>query len=140
MTTIVFDINKFKKQFPAFTSSDTELETNWDIATCYISDNDYGYLSGNCRERAIMLMAAHITAISDDINSGGTPNFITSSSIDNISVTATPPPNQDEFSWWLSLTPYGSQLNALLAANSVGGIYIGGSPEKSAFRKFGGFF
>lgn len=144
MTTIVFDPAKFREQFPEFISNscypETMLQMYWDLATCYVSDEDYGCLSGSCRESALCLMTAHLTKIGKDTSSGEDPSFITSATVDKISVSTQPPPQKDQYQWWLSLTSYGQQLLALLKAKSAGGFYIGGSQERAAFRKVGGFF
>lgn len=144
MATIEFDVDQFREAFPAFadetTYPDATLQMYWDTATCYVSNEDYGCLTGDCRRQAINLMTAHLCTISTMVQSGKTPKFVQSSTIDKVSVSVTPPPNKDQYSWWLSLTPYGAQLQALLGANIAGGLYIGGRPEKAAFRKVGGFF
>ena len=144
MTTLTFDVTQFRISFPEFSNPvaypDATLQMYWDTATCYINDEDYGCLSGKCRQHAINLMTAHIAKISTTVNSGGSTGQIQSSSIDKVSVSLTPPPNKDQFSWWLNTTPYGAQLEALLAITIVGGLYIGGRPELSAFRKVGGIF
>lgn len=144
MTTLTFDVTLFREQFPAFanptTFPDAMLQMYWDMATCYISDEDYGWLNDGCRQLALNLMTAHLTATSVLIANGQTSVLIQSSTIDKITVTLTPPPVKTPFRWWLMTTPYGIQLSGLLAANSAGGFYIGGRPELSAFRKVGGYF
>lgn len=144
MTTIVFDVAQFRTAFPEFSDitafPDATLQMNWDTSTCYISDLDAGILTGNCRRRAINLMTAHVTKISNNTTLGKTTNFKHSASVDKISVSVTPPPASDQYSWWLNTTPYGSQLEALLSSNIAGGLYVGGRREKSAFRKVGGSF
>ncbi len=144
MTIITFDVSLFRQQFPAFSNSatfpDAMLQMYWDMATCYISDCDYGWLNDGCRLLAINLMTAHLTALSVIIAAGETPGIVNSATIDKITVSLTPPPIPNQWRWWLNTTPYGAQLLALLAANSAGGFYIGGLPELSAIRKVGGIF
>jgi len=146
LSDIVFDPVLFREQFPAFSCdahyTDAMLQMMWDMAVCYISDCNYGCLQGNCRQLAINLMTAHLQYISDKAVNGATTGFVTSATIDKVSVSTQAPPatNQTFFNWWLSQTPYGQQLLALLKAKSVGGLYIGGLPERSAFRKVGGIF
>lgn len=141
---ITFDIAAFRAAYPAFADDllypDVMLQSYWDAAICYISDEDYGRLRGDCRERALWLMVAHLATIAGMIAAGNTPGLATSASVGNVSVSMTPPPNKTQFQWWLSLTGYGQQLYALLMAKSVGGFYIGGLPEGTAFRKWGGLF
>ncbi len=79
-------------------------------------------------------MTAHLAKIGDMIASGEAPSIVNASTIDKISVTLTPPPAKNQFQWWLNTTPYGAQLLTLLSMAAVGGIYTGGSPERSAFR------
>lgn len=144
MTTLTFDVDLFRQQFPAFanetTFPDAMLQMYWDMATCYISDMDCGWLNGRCRQLALNMMTAHLTALSVLIAAGMTPQLISSSTIDKITVTLKMPETPNEWRWWLNTTPYGMQLLSLLSANSAGGFYIGGLPELSAFRKVGGTF
>jgi hypothetical protein len=51
-----------------------------------------------------------------------------------------PPPETNQWQWWLSLSPWGQQLLALLLVKSAGGFYIGGFPERQGFRKAYGLF
>lgn len=142
--TLVFDPEAFRLAFPAFADEtkypDDTLQLYWDEGTCYISDKDCGRLRGGCRQQALNLMVAHLATLSAMIAIGNNPGVITSSGIDKISVGIMPPPVRSQFQYWLSTTPYGSRLWALLNARSVGGFYVGGLPEKSAFRKVAGIF
>lgn len=144
MSIITFDIAAFRAQFTAFADSSIFsnglLNTNWDLACCFISPENYGFLNGHCREQAIMLLTAHITQIGVYINSGRNPALLTGATIDKVSVTATPPPASDQLAWWFNLTGYGQQAWALLSMNAVGGAYYGGAPVMSAFRKYNGLF
>ena len=125
MTTIAFDIAKFREQFPEF-ADDTKypnamIEMYFEMATCYVSDEDYGCLSGSCRELALNFMTAHLLKIGTDTTVGDAPAFVSSATVDKVSVSTVPPPQKDQYEWWLSLTSYGPQLLALLKAKSTGG-------------------
>ncbi len=141
---IPLDLVLFRAQFPAFESStkypDVLIQMYWDEVTCIISDQSYGLLYGCCRQLALNMLLAHFLGMAAAVNKGRQGGFVSSSTIDKVSVTKAAPPTPDMFSWWLSQTPYGIQLLALLDAKSVGGYYIGGRPESSAFRRVGGFF
>jgi hypothetical protein len=66
---------------------------------------------------------------------------VSGASVDKVSVTLTPPPVKSQWQWWMSLTPRGAQLLALLKSKAAGGLYVGGLPaERAAFRKAGGVF
>ena len=139
---ITFDIAKFRTQCPEFanvtTYPDATLQGYWDIAICYISDVNYGYLLGDCRLKALNYMVAHLLKLSQLIAANQVPGQIQGSSIDKISVTMTPPPNKTQFHWWLGTTAYGQLLFAMLGVHVTGGFYVGGRPELAAFRKVGG--
>jgi uncharacterized protein DUF4054 len=140
----VFDVTKFRLTYPAFADPlkypDALLQQNFDFSGCYVTNDNYGWLRGDCRYNALTLMTAHLTALYDINKSGQIAGQIQDATIDKISVSLTPPPNPNEWQWWLSQTGYGQQLLALLQVNSAGGFYIGGLPEKSGFRKVGGIF
>ena len=144
MTVITFDITVFRAQFPAFANEsqypDAMLQGYWDSATCYVSDMNYGWLQGPCRAQALNYMTAHLAQLFTQITAGNTPGQVQSATIDKVSVSMTPPPNPNQWQWWLGLTPYGQMLLGLLQAKSVGGWYVGGLPESSAFRKVWGIF
>ena len=141
---IPLDPTLFRAQFPAFSSDvkypDTLLQMYWEEVTCIVSDQSYGLLYGKCRQLALNMLLAHFLGMMATVNKGRQGGFVSSSTIDKVSVTKVAPPTPDMFSWWLSQTPYGQQLLALLDVKSVGGYYIGGSPETSGFRRIGGFF
>lgn len=141
-TILTFDIAMFRAQCPEFANEETYpdelLQGYWDIAICYISDVSYGYLRGDCRQRALNYMVAHLAKLALIIATGQTPGQVQGATIDKVSVSMTPPPNPDQFQWWLGFTSYGQLLLALLSLKSVGGFYVGGRPERAAFRKVGG--
>lgn len=141
---ITFDVNLFRSQFPAFadpvTYPEATLQAFFDVATCYVSDVDCGRLMGACRQYALNAMTAHLVAISDLAAAGGTPAFVTSSTIGSVSVSVQPNQNTSQWEWWMNLTPYGQQLQALMNQAAVGGFVVGGSPERSPFRQVGGGF
>ncbi|POP42330.1 DUF4054 domain-containing protein [Superficieibacter electus] len=151
MAALTFDAALFRKQIPAYADPekypDSEIESWWEQAACYISTENYGWLNGDSRALAINLMAAHLMALSAAGSSGAAANvagaggIVTGATIDKVSVTlAAPPAASDEFDYWLTLTPTGQRLLALLRGKAVGGFYVGLYPELSAFRKVGGVF
>lgn len=85
-------------------------------------------------------MTAHLTALSDLAAQSQTPGYEQSATIDKVSVSLTPPPNKNQWQFWLNTTPYGMQLLALLQSKSAGGFYIGGLPETAAFKKVAGIY
>lgn len=143
MATILFDSVKFRALFPAFSNSttypDAIIQIYWDTGTAYISDQ-YGsnYLGAmNLAQQTLALnyMAAHLAALNTAIARGDSGGIVVSSTIDKVSVTLKPPPGDNQWAWWLNQTPYGAQLLALLKLASAGGLYFGGFPVSTAFRR-----
>lgn len=144
MAGITLNIADFRAAFPAFEDTavfnDARLNAFFSAAGSYVSTDEYGSLTVPQRTRAVYLMMAHLLDISQQAAAGDSPQMVQSSSIDKVSVTVVTPPAKSQWQWWLSLTPYGLELWALLSAQAAGGLYIGGLPERSAFRKVGGIF
>jgi len=137
-------IADFRVQFPQFASDitypDSLITAYFSIAECYIENEANPCLSDACLLQSIYLMTAHLLAIQNLANAGKTPKFVTSATVGSVSVSVQPPPQTDQWQWWLSLTPYGQQLLALLQVSGAAGIYAGSLPERAAFRKVGGIF
>lgn len=144
---LTFDPALFRQQFPAFADvalyPDAQLQRYWDMAVCYSTDVDYckaelGVIS--CRQTALNMLTAHLLTIGTGAVTGQTVGMVQSATVDKVSVTIQAPENPNQWQWWLNKTPYGQMYLALLRAKSAGGFYIGGSPERSAFRSVGGGF
>ncbi len=147
MTTIVFNPTTFRVLFPQFanvtTFPDVLLQANFDMATGYVSSEMCGDMTVAVRTQALNLMTAHLLALGVIIAQNayqGQAGIVTGATVDQISITLSPPPHTSQFSWWLNTTPYGAQLLALLSMQSAGGFYVGGLPERAAFRRVGGGF
>jgi len=148
MATQTLDLSGFRALFPDFsipgTYPDALLLMMWEVATNYINANDSLMLSGPTLQYAIYLMMAQLLQLAADPSAadssiaGGMP--IQNATQGSTSVGFAIPPIKTAFQSWLSSTPYGMQLRALLDTQSAGGLYIGGLPERSAYRKFGGIF
>lgn len=148
-----YDDALFRKQVPAF-ADETKyppemVQVYWDIACFFIEDTSSPchMLQGAQLQYALNLMTAHLMslALAAAEDDGGVPGSggggpITSASIGEVSVTRMQPPAADGWQYWLSGTPFGSALWALLGAISAGGFSVGGLPERTGFRKIGGVF
>jgi hypothetical protein len=110
------------------------------MASQYISPTDGFMLSGDVLALSLNLMTAHLAKSFSMINLGQTSVVVQGSSEGSVSVSLVPPPIKNAFQFWLSTTPYGMQLRALLNIQGAGGFFIGGLPERSAFRKVAGIF
>ncbi len=140
---IDLNIQTFRATFPLYadevTYPDVLLNAQYEIGKYYIADNDCTMVE-NCREYALQAMLAHLLYIRDQVNSGNNVGVITSASEGEVSVSLATPVVDDEWHYWFNSSPFGRELIALLEVQSVGGFYVGGNPERRAFRKAGGVF
>lgn len=140
---IDLDITAFRVNFPLYADEtkypDILLNAQYEIGKCYIADNNCT-MAEPCREYALQAMLAHLLYIRDQVNAGNKVGVITSASEGEVSVSLATPVVDDEWHYWFNSSPYGTELIALLDVQSVGGFYVGGSPERKAFRKVGGMF
>ena len=137
---LTYNDTLFRQQIPAYSNAqmypEAILQMWWNTAIFYISDvGNYGMLQGDARQYAIDLMMAHLIYIAGLTAAGQVPYLMNTATIDKVSVGLTAPPLKNQWQWWLSISPYGQMLLALLQVNSVGGNYIGGSPVLASFGR-----
>ena len=144
---IALDLVAFRALFPQFADAtkfpNVAIQMQFDLATSYVSADIYGDMSIPARTHALYLMTAHLLALGVIIATGnytGQPGILVSSRVGDVQVQLQPPPQRGQWRYWLNLTPYGAQLVALLEMQSAGGFFVGGLPERAAFRKVGGIF
>lgn len=138
MAARVFPLAVFRELYPQFSGVSDEAILALSVqAECLVSSHGCG-----CEDSMWMLMVAHMLAMRDNASNGGSPaGTLASASIDKVSVSfQAPPTGTSYFKFWLSGTPYGAELLAMLSRCSVGGLYVGGAPERAAFRIVGGRF
>lgn len=148
-----YDDALFRAQFPEF-SDETKypravINAYWDMATLFISDVEcyWNTLKGKRLATALNMLTAHLLLLGINARAvgGKTPGskqggFTTSATVGEVSVSKLAPPATDGWQWWLSGTPYGQMLWALLEMLAVGGTSVGGLAERDSFRKAGGVF
>lgn len=144
---MAFDVAAFRKNFPAFADETfypaDAITAAAAMADCYINISAKWYRCAQCRDLMSQLITAHLLVLNgtEFVPGQTATGVMTSASIDGISVGfAVNTANKSSFMAWLDKTPYGEQLAALLKRFSIGTGYIGGSPERRAFRKVGGGF
>ncbi len=134
----VFDLSAFRTAYPVFDSvPDATVQAAATSALCLIGQDGC-----DCDVQMWQLMVAHLLYIQGQVAAGnGNAGAVTSATIDKVSVSlAAPPFGTSAYKFWLFKSPYGGQLLALLDRCSKGGVYVGGLPERSAFRSVGGVF
>lgn len=153
MAQVTLNAALFRKLFGEFADDgaypDAVLQIRWDEATGYVADD-----GGLCatmpdaqRQQALNYMTAHLCRLAKMMAAAAaTPDgvamtgVVLGATIDKVQIQLQAPPSRGEWGYWLAQTPYGQQLSALLRRASVGGMYVGGSPERDAFRKPYGVF
>lgn len=133
----VFPLEKFRLLYPKFAAvTDETVLAVAEQALCYTSERGC-----KCSEDMWLLMVAHLLFMAAlDASGRFTPGILSGSTIDKITVSFAMPNAMTPWAFWLNRSPYGQQFSALLSKCAAGGRYIGGSPERAAFRTVGGVF
>lgn len=148
MATPALDYAKFRALFPQFANEtlypNVMLDAWWTMANCAMQEPPRICLTDDCGSLMLYLMTAHIGALMTSIaaggKKGGKAGVLTSATIDKVTVGYTLPPFKNGWQFWMSSTPYGLQLWAMLSAAAAGGFSVNGRPEARAFRKVYGRF
>lgn len=143
MATVSLDLTNFRALFPVYVNpvifTDAAIQAQWDLAASYITDNTNTarFLRMTCKQQrnALNLMTAHLVALGQIIASGQNTGLLQGATIDKVSVTLTPPPEVNQWQWWLNQTPYGQQLLSLLQTVAAGGFFYNPRPILGAFRR-----
>jgi hypothetical protein len=145
----VLDIPTFRLLYPEFANvtafPDAYITAQWGVAVATMGDFDGWALRGPALLNGLNLLTAHqmklaLISGSGGSGGGGVTGVVTGATIDKVSVQLAAPTTKSGWQYWLASTPYGMQLWAFLSIKSAGGLYIGGRPERRAFRKVGGNF
>ena len=126
---IIFDQFKNESLYPDFL-----IEHELDVAECYLGT----FGGSDCRLFEFQLMVAHLLYLRSMIREGKTHLVIADASENEISVTLVEPPTSGAFQYWLAVSPYGLQLLGIWKQRATSGMFVGGSPERDAFRKMNG--
>ncbi len=131
---ITANINEFLIIYPQFNTDVLKP-----IATYYLNDTiawadcKWDLRRFGCRiNTAIYLLTAHRTFINAQAQKGtnGQGGKVASASVGEVSVSYATIPASDNFDYWLSLSPYGLELLALIETISGMPKYYGGSFER----------
>lgn len=128
-----FTVAQFLEDFPEFEGTDERTLRIMNTRTrCYISTENYGVINGESRLLACELMMAHLLTLFNRIKDDNQTQAVSvaSATIQNVTVSLTPPSNRTQFEFWLNLTIYGTQLWSLLTAKTPTGFYIPGIPQR----------
>ena len=132
--TITATLEKFFEIYPQFNT-----DTYKNIATYYFNDDvAWAEMSWDIKRfgfrinTAIYLLTAHRTFLNQQAQTGtdGQGGKVASASVGEVSVSYASMPAKNDFYYWLSLSPYGIELAALM--DTIAGLpqYVGGSFER----------
>ncbi len=126
---VLYNSALFRAQFPPYSDllafPDVLIQLYWNNAAAYM-DFSCATIPSAQQTLAMNLMTAHLTFLNQVANSGQNTGLMQGATIDKVSVQLTPPPEVNQWQWWLNQSPYGQQLLALLQVNTVGGWFVGG--------------
>ena len=142
MPCINYNDTVFRSLFPSFSNQQTYpmavIQLWWNNATSYLSNQyngcRWGALTLAQQTIALNYMTAHLLYLNNLAVTGEQSGIVTGASIDKVSVQIEPPPQTNQWQWWLNQSPYGQQLLALLQVATVGGRFINPQPTITAFR------
>ena len=130
MSSIPLNIETFRSTFPAYSDetiyTDQMLDARYSIAKFYLEDSDDCIPESDGREFALQSMLAHLLYIADQQKLGNMSRVITSAGEKSVTVSLQAPSSTtgSDYSYWLQVSPYGSDVAAMLSMQSAGGIYI----------------
>lgn len=132
---VTVTLDDFYQQFPQFNTADyTDICPQClSRATLYISTRNKGIFINGQRVLAIYLLTAHLSFLTNQTQQGQTSSgagLVGGATVDGVSVNYVQIPNMSQWDYWLSLTPYGAELNFLLESLTAVPTYHGGSFER----------
>lgn len=134
--TVIVTLQEFYNQYPEFNTEEykTICPQCFRRAKCRIGIKNCGRLKDCNRIDAIYLLTAHLSLLTLKNQSGQGGGMgagqVASAAVGEVNISYVQIPNLDQWSYWLSLTPYGLELLALLEQLTAVPYYIGGSLER----------
>jgi hypothetical protein len=135
---MIFPIAKFRLLYPDFVDYSDEL-------VLAISEQALCHFSRGCGDDCVtqlwLLAVAHMLHMRQSVSGGNTTSgAVTSATIDKVSVSFAAAPSGTSSQHWFNMSPYGQQFLVHNKRCNGGVKFIGGSLERSAFRKVHGRF
>jgi hypothetical protein len=137
---MTFDTAAFQAAFPAFQSTPQATIQLWANIVEQSSMQSWFDCAPTTQQQ---LIVAHVGALLLNASTPGNAQgngAIVSATEGSVSASFVAPPVKDGLEFYLSGTTYGQMLWAMLNISSAAGAYIGGLPERAAYRKVGGRF
>lgn len=136
-TNVIVSLDEFYREYCEFDTDEYKNICPYCFRTAKnrIKIKNCGRLRNENRVNAIYLLTAHLSMLTyknrAGHGTGGQGGQVASASVGEVSVSYVQIPAQnDTFSYWLGLTPYGLELLALYDTLTSVPFYIGGSFER----------
>ena len=137
---MTFDPVAFQSAFPAFASTPTAAITTWANIVDQSPMQSWFESAPLTQQQLIVAHVGYLLANADTIGDSQGGGAVVSATEGSVSASFVAPPVRDGLEFYLSGSVYGQMLWAMLNISAAGGAYIGGLPERSAYRKVGGVF
>jgi hypothetical protein len=137
---MTFDPVAFQTAFPAFSDTPSAAIQVW-VSIVDQSPMQSWFESAPLTQQ--QLIVAHVGYLLTNANTIGNSQgggAVVSATEGSVSASFVAPPVKDALEYYLSSSTYGQMLWAMLRISAAGGTYVGGLPERSAYRKVGGVF
>ena len=143
MAAITLNSTEFKAQYSFFALTDDAIVLQYfDMASNFISTENYGWLNGDARKTALYLLTAHLLTEAEQqaLGNSGATGVLTNATEGSVSAGFAPPPYKTPLQYWVGKTTYGQQLLALIKSKSAMGVYAAGGLQQSNIRQPNGQF
>jgi hypothetical protein len=135
-----FDIAAFQAAYPAFANAFTASIQNWVNIVLGSSMASWFNSTSVTQQQLIVAHIGYLLTNANTIGNSQGGGAVTNATEGSVSASFVAPPVKDGLEYYLSSSTYGQMLWAMLNVSAAGGQYIGGMPERHAFRKVRGSF
>jgi hypothetical protein len=138
---MTFDIAAFQAAFPAFAETAPAIIQVWvDIVEQSPMGSWFACVAGQTQQQLIVAHVGFLLTNANTVGNSQGGGAVVSATEGSVSASFVAPPVKDGLEFYLSGSVYGQMLWAMLNVASAGGVYLGGLPERKAYRKVGGTF
>jgi hypothetical protein len=135
-----FDPAAFIAAFPAFAGTSPASIQTWVNIVLESPMASWFNCASLTQQQLIVAHVGYLVTNANTIGNSQGGGAVVSATEGSVSASFVTPPVRDGLEYYLSGSTYGQMLWAMLNVQSAGGFYIGGLPERGAYRKVGGVF
>jgi hypothetical protein len=137
---MTFDPVAFQAAFPAFADTSTSAIQMWASIVDQSPMQSWFECAPLTQQQLIVAHVGYLLANANSIGNSQGGGAVVSATEGSVSASFVAPPVKDGVEYYLSSSVYGQTLWAMLRIGAAGGAYVGGLPERRAYRKVGGTF